>query len=227
MESSGLCCVFVCRHIISFAWFHFVWFVANRRHQPIAHGHFNIDISDNIFQLSCFFIVGPISLASSSFFPLCYNFSRCSSSSSRWYTTSICWFSRPTTILPIPHTSSTREKEMGGQNKYRDFSNVFFFIDARRDTVNIFRILCIQCVGGCKPIVSVLACKESWQATRAGWRRIRGKTFSLRRRQRLDEGRLGASTESSMIKALEVIFLSTWNRVWRIIKGGKKSSVFV
>jgi hypothetical protein len=110
----------------------------------------------------------------------------------------------------------------GGQNKYRDFSNVIFFIDARRDTVNIFRILCIQCVGGCKPIVSVLACIESWQATRAGWRRIRGKYFSLRRRQRPDEGRLGASTESSMIKALEVIFLSTWNRVWLIIKGGKR-----
>lgn len=156
MESSGLC-VCVCRHIISFAWFHFVWFVANRRHQPNSTGHFNIDISDNIFQLSCFFIVGPISLASSSFPPpLCYNFSRCSSTSSRWYI-SICWFSRPTTIYLFRIQVVHGEKKWGGQNKYRDFSNVIFFIDARLDTVNIFRIQCIQCVCGCKPIVSVLA----------------------------------------------------------------------
>jgi hypothetical protein len=150
MESSGMCCVCVdiSSLLLGFISFDSLPTVAIN---PIAHGHFNIDISDNIFQLSCFFIVGPISLASSSFSPLCYNFSRCSSisSSSRWYTISICWFSRPTTILPIPHTSSTREKEMGGQNKYRDFSNVIFFIDARLDTVNIFRIYSVYSVCVC------------------------------------------------------------------------------
>lgn len=227
MESSGLCCVCVdiSSLLLGFISFDSLPTVAIN---PIAHGHFNIDISDNIFQLSCFFIVGPISLASSSFFP-------------PFATTSLVVVAVVVDdILHLFVNSADRrqsylfriqvvhgKKKWGEENKYRDFSNVIFFIDARLDTVNIFRIQCIQCVGGCKPIVSVLACIESWQATRAGWRRIRGKSFSLRRRQRLDDGRLGASTESSMIKALEVIFLSTWNRVWRIIKGGKKSSVFV
>jgi hypothetical protein len=181
MESSGMCCVCVdiSSLLLGFISFDSLPTVAIN---PIAHGHFNIDISDNIFQLSCFFIVGPISLASSSFSPLCYNFSRCSSSSSsRWYTISICWFSRPTTILPIPHTSSTRKKEMGGQNKYRLFQCHFLY---RRSTwhgkyipYTVYTVCGWMC--GCKPIVSVLTCIESWQATRAGWRRIRGKSFSL------------------------------------------------
>jgi hypothetical protein len=38
---------------------------------------------------------------------------------------------------------------MGGQNKYRDFSNVIFFIDARLDTVNIFRIYSVYSVCVC------------------------------------------------------------------------------